>query len=76
MADVVVEYLSRVKRTVEIPDEIYTAIMNRDLDEEGFEKASEYLEEKVWPQVVASDAGYIDACGVYTIDEKYALAEY
>lgn len=76
MVDVVVEYISRVKRTVQIPEEVYTAIMNRDLDEDSFEKASDYLEEKVWPQVVASDCGYIDACGVYTIDDKYALAEY
>lgn len=72
MADVLVEYSTVVRRTIDIPDEIYNLAMNNDYSD----KVANYFWDELWKRVAESDPNFIEPYGVYTTDYQYALAEY
>jgi len=72
MADVIVEYSTTVKRTIDIPDEIYNLALSGDYSD----KAANYFWDVLWKRVAESDPNFIEPYGVYTTDYRNALAEY
>ena len=72
MADVLVEYSTVVRRTIDIPDEIYNLALNNDYSD----KAANYFWDELWKRVATSDPNFIEPYGIYTTDYQNALAEY
>lgn len=72
MADVLVEYSTVVRRTIDIPDEIY----NLAFTDHGSDKVANYFWDELWRRVATSDPNFIEPYGVYTTDYQNALAEY
>ena len=72
MADVLVEYSTVVKRTIDIPDEIY----NLALTGNSSDKVANYFWDELWERVAKSDPNFIEPYGIYTTDYQNALAEY
>ena len=73
MADVLVEYSTVVKRTIDIPDEIYNLALSGDYSD----KVANYFWDELFQKRIAeSDPNFIEPYGVYTTDYQNALAEY
>jgi len=72
MADVLVEYSTVVKRTIDIPDEIYNLALSGNYSD----KVANYFWDDLQKRVADSDPNFIELCGIYTTDYQNALAEY